>query len=229
MRIDKLLSNLKYGSRKEIKQMIKDSRIIINNIHAHKESQIVDLENDIILIDNEQIFYKEEINLIINKPIGYLSANKDNLHLVVTNLLKEPYNRFDFKIAGRLDLDSHGLLILTTSGKLAHQITSPNSKIKKVYQVTLDSNVNDYNSLLDGIIIKDGKGNEYLARALEIVKIDNITLLITIDEGKFHQVKRMFSHLGNEVIDLKRIKIGNLQLNNLAPGEYREFDKGELL
>lgn len=229
MRIDKFLSNLKYGSRKEIKNLIKDEQVLCNDEIVLKENQIVNSNVDIIKVNNEIVFYKEEINLAINKPVGYLSANKDNMHKVVFELIKEPYQRFDLKIAGRLDLESSGLLILTTSGSLAHLITSPNSKLPKEYLATLKDVAKNLDILLEGLMIKDGNNNDYLARALFVEKIDDFHVKIVIDEGKFHQVRRMFRSINNEVLELKRIKIGKLSLGDLKPGEYKEFEKEELL
>lgn len=229
MRIDKYLSNLKYGSRTEIKKFIKEERVKVNNNIIKDSHYKIDPKKDVVIFDGEKIINFNEVNLILNKPEGYLSANKDNLHKVALDLIKEPYNRLDLKIAGRLDLDSSGILILTTNGKFAHKLTSPNSKIDKVYEVEVDKDISNYNILLNGVIIKDGKDNDYLAKALNILKIDKFKYHITINEGKFHQVKRMFKYLDANVLKLKRIKYGNLTLNNLKKGEYREFKKEDII
>lgn len=228
MRIDKYLSNLKYGSRTEVKLLIKSGFITVNDELVKTDKFNIDPNNDIVKVKDEIVFYKETINLIVNKPRGYLSANSDNFHKTVIELLKEPYSRFDFKIAGRLDLDSSGLLILTTSGLLAHEITNPNKKVNKVYHVILKNDIESYQQLLDGIIIKDGKNNDYLAKANKIDIIGSKELEITIDEGKFHQVRRMFQAINNEVLELKRIKVGKLSLNDLKEGTYQEFERSDL-
>lgn len=228
MRIDKVLSNLKYGSRKDVSSILKDKRVKVNNKLITDPKYKVSF-NDEIKIDDQLIYFKELIILAINKPKGYLSANKDNYYKVVTDLIKEPYNRYDLHIAGRLDLDSTGLLILTNSGKLIKDITSPNNEIEKEYEVTLDKDFIHSNELLEGVLIKDGKKNIYLAKALKIVTT-NHKVLITISEGKFHQVKRMFRHLGYEVISLKRIRINKYLLpNNLEEGQYIEINISDIM
>lgn len=228
MRLDKLLSNLKYGSRKEVKNLIKSHAITINGEIVSSSSIKIDPNKDVISINDEVVVYHESINIMINKPMGYLSANKDGLHQTVIELLNEDLLRYNFKIAGRLDLESEGLLILTTNGLFAHKVTSPNYEVNKVYEVILNEPITEYKELLKGVIIKDGKNMDYLAKALEIVQIDDKTLKITINEGKFHQVRRMFQIIGFEVINLKRIKIGNLELGSLQPGEYRTFMEEDL-
>ncbi|HHT55457.1 MAG TPA: rRNA pseudouridine synthase, partial [Acholeplasma sp.] len=212
MRIDRFLSNLKYGSRSEMTKAVKKGLVKVNDKIITDSHLKIDPNKDIIHFNDELVSYYDIINIMIYKPIGYLSANKDNLHKVVLDLIEDNYKRLDLKIAGRLDLDSEGLLILTTSGKFAHFITSPNNKINKVYEVILDNDITNYEMLLEGVLIKDGKNEEYLAKALDIKKVEDKKYLITLDEGKFHQVKRMFLALNTKVINLKRISIGNLKL-----------------
>lgn len=230
MRIDRVLSNLKYGSRKEIQSKIKNQQLFINNcLITNIKHQVYNSDN--IVFENENVFFKEEINLLLNKPINYLSANKDNLHKTVIDLIKKPYDRYDFKIAGRLDIDSQGMLILTTSGKFAHIITSPNNKIPKTYIATLDReiNINELNLLLIPHLLKDPDNKIYTSKALDVKLISNNICQIVIDMGKFHQVKKMFEHIGFKVINLKRTKIGNLFLpDNLDEGDYIEFERSML-
>lgn len=229
MRLDKFLSNLKYGSRSEIKNLINKKQVKLNDCIVSNSNLKIDPLVDIVKINEEVVYYKEEINLMVNKPLGYLSANSDKLHQVVIDLIKEPFNKFDLKIAGRLDLDSHGLLILTTNGSFVHEITSPNNEVEKIYEVKLAEEFFELETLLGGIMIKDGNNNDYLAKALLIEKITNKHFKVTINEGKFHQVRRMFKYFDNEVIDLKRIAIGKLELDNLPVGEYKEFERSDLL
>lgn len=231
MRLDRLLSNLKYGSRKEVQEIIKAGQITINGFKAHDYSQKVDPLKDVILINGVKLFYKDEIILAIYKPIGYLSANRDNIHPVVTDLIKPPYERHTFKIAGRLDLDAEGLIILTTNGNTVHLITNPNQKVLKVYEVTTlePIDVNLLNRLLEPISVLDGNNNKYLATALAVEKIASNQALITIDSGKFHQVKRMFKAIGYDIINLKRIQIGKFKLPALQAGEYIEIQKEDVL
>jgi 16S rRNA pseudouridine516 synthase len=227
MRIDKFLSNLKYGSRKQIKDFLVHHQIRVNQEVIKNIDHEINHLIDEVFIDGIKVFYQDEINLMIYKPKGYLSATKDNYHLVITSLLKEPYNRFDYGIAGRLDLDSEGLLILSTNGKLIHEIMHPKSHINKVYEVILDKKFINQEELFKGVYIKDKDNELFLAKAIEL-EVNDHYVKITIDEGKFHQVKRMFKSLNYEVLNLKRIQIGNLKLNHLQPGEYIEFRKEEL-
>jgi 16S rRNA pseudouridine516 synthase len=227
MRIDKFLSNLKYGTRKEIKALLKTQQVFVNEIRVIDPTLSIDPNKDLVYVDGEKVFYKEHIHLMIYKPIGYLSANHDTMHRVITSLIEPPYNRFEYAIAGRLDLDAEGLLILTTDGNFAHQIMHPKKHIEKTYEVMLDKPFLHQNTLLKGILIKDAYNDEYFAKALDIKK-DKEYVTIIIDEGKFHQVKRMFQAVGYEVLRLKRTSIGNLKLNDLKPGEYIEFERNDL-
>lgn len=222
MRIDKLLSQLKYGSRKEIAELISQNRIKVNGKTINKKDMDVNPNIDEIYVDNEKVFYQEYVYLAFNKPKGFLSANKDDLHPVLFSFIKEPYNRFDLKVCGRLDLDSEGLMILTNDGSFIHMITHPKTHLPKKYEVKLNREVcmNEVNQLLQGVFIKDGKNETYLAKALKL-KCNKDTCYITIDEGKFHQVKRMFAFVNYDVIKLKRVQIGPLLLGDLKPGEHK--------
>ncbi len=227
MRIDKFLSNLKYGTRKEIKSFLRMHEIMINQNRIIDPSSSIDPSTEDVFIDGEKVFYKEQIHLMVYKPVGYLSANHDTMHSVVTSLIKTPYDRFDFSIAGRLDLDAEGLLILTTDGNFAHQVMHPKKHIAKTYEVMLDKPFLHQHTLLKGIWIKDAYNDEYFAQALEIRKNQEYVTIV-IDEGKFHQVKRMFQAVGYEVLRLKRTQIGNLSIKDLKPGEYVEFERNDL-
>ncbi|MDI6452928.1 pseudouridine synthase [Peloplasma aerotolerans] len=227
MRIDKFLSQLNFCSRNDVKNFLKTYEVIIDDQRILDRSYEFNPELQKLQIDGEITFYENPIHLMIFKPIGFLSANKDKLHPCVVELIKAPYHRFEYAIAGRLDIDAEGLVILTTDGTLAHQITHPKSHLPKTYQVTLDMEFKHEKELIKGVMIKDGKNELYLAKALEIKTSQN-DVILKIDEGKFHQVKRMFQAVGYEVIHLKRTHIGHLSLGNLKPGEYRQFRKESL-
>ncbi len=229
MRLDKFLGQLKYGSRNEIKKMVNQGLIFINDTLCEKSDSKINPEYDKITINGKVVFYKETVTLALYKPIGYLSANHDTMHKVLFELLKDPYNRFDFSIAGRLDLDSEGLIILSTDGALIHQITHPKKHLNKVYEVLLDGKPKEeeLSMLKNGVSIKDQHDAYYQATALSLTCQDE-TCLITIDEGKFHQVKRMFKHIGFTVLNLKRISIGSLSLKALKPGEYSEINPEDI-
>jgi 16S rRNA pseudouridine516 synthase len=228
MRVDKFLSQMKFCSRKQAKIFLKSHKVVIDNHQIFGGDFNFDPSLQKISIDGEVIFYEDPIYLALNKPKGYVSANKDNMHSCVIDLIKEPYNRFDFKIAGRLDIDTEGLLLLSTDGKFVHEITHPNHHLPKTYIAVLDKKFTDASLLLNGVEIRDGHQEPFIAKALDI-KTDGKEVMIVIDEGKFHQVKRMFLKVGYEVIYLKRTQIGNLKLNNLFPGTYRQVRKDEIL
>lgn len=232
MRLDRLLANLKFGSRKEVQQMIKDGQVFINGEPHFTHSTKLNPKEDKVVVSGEEIYYKEEIILALYKPVGYLSANHDSYHPVALDLLELPYSRHPFKIAGRLDLDSEGLLILTTNGNTVHLITNPNQKVLKTYEVTTKEEIDEMllNRLLEPISILDGSNKPYLAKALDVKIGDNKKQsFITIDTGKFHQVRRMYQAIGYEVVNLKRIKVGKLNLPNIKPGEYIEVTKEDIL
>jgi 16S rRNA pseudouridine516 synthase len=227
MRIDKFLSHLKYCTRSETKSFLSAHEIMHQGKRISSQKEEIYPEIAPLYLDGHEIFYKEDIHLMLYKPQGYVSANHDDNYPCAVDLIKEPYDRFDFSIAGRLDLDAEGLLILSTSGTLVHDIISPKKHLPKVYQVLLEQPFSKEKELLKGVHILDGKNQSFLAKAIHITK-DDTHVYITIDEGKFHQVKRMFKAVGYEVIQLKRIRIGHLSLGDLKPGEYIEFSKEQL-
>lgn len=229
MRLDKVLSNLKYGSRKEVKYLIKDGLVLVNDKLITNPEYKVNINQDTITINGEPVFLKEDVHLAIYKPIGYLSANKDQFSSTVFDLVGEPYNRFPLKMAGRLDKDAEGLMILTTSGHFVQNLTHPKNQINKVYETTLDKDFNEKvkEKLINGVEVHDDRQQPYTATALGL-SFDKNNVIITIDEGKFHQVKRMFIAVGYNVVKLKRIKIGLLDLG-LNPGEYKEIEIKDVL
>jgi 16S rRNA pseudouridine516 synthase len=225
MRLDKFLCNLKYGSRNDIKKMCKNNLIKVNGCLIKKPDCDIKPETDIIEVDNEVVFYKESITLLINKPQGYICSNIDELYPSLLKLLDKKYSRFDFKFAARLDWDTEGLVIVSTNGDIVHRITSPKKEMYKTYYVKTEKLIVNENVLLSPITLLDGNNNEYITKGAKITKISDYELLIGIVEGKFHQVKRMLEYIDNKVVYLKRIKIGNLELpNDLETGKYIEID-----
>lgn len=221
MRLDKLLSNLKYGSRNDIKKICKKALIKVNGRIAFDSSINVN-EDDVVLFDDEIVFHKEKIILIMNKPKDYVCANTDNIHKTVFDLIKEPYNRYDLNVAGRLDIDTEGLIILTNDGDLLHQIISPKTKVFKKYYVEYDGKMNK-EKLENGVNILDGNNNPFTTDKAIVEEIDSNKAYISITEGKFHQVKRMFESIDCKVTYLKRIEIGNVKLEDLELGNYKEI------
>lgn len=230
MRIDKFLSNLKFGSRKEVHELIKTGIVFRNEVPVVFPNEDINLNLDVIKVGEETVFYKPSITLMMNKPEGYLSANRDDTFLTVMDLISSPYSRFDFSIAGRLDKDTTGFLLLTTDGSLLHQVISPNKEIFKTYLVSCTYPIKSVDKLEKGVTILDGKNEKYLTKPAKVRLLNDTLMEIQIVEGKFHQVKRMVEAIDNEVNSLKRISIGGLSLDsNLKPGEYKELSIQDIL
>lgn len=229
MRLDKLLANLKYGSRNDIKKMCKNKMITVNGVIIKDSDIDVNPNVDNIIINGEEVYYKDSITLIMNKPAGYICSTIDELYPSLLRLLDSKYSRFDFKFAGRLDQDTEGLVIMSTDGEVIHRITSPKKDMYKTYYVKAESKLVNENLLETPIELLDGKDNRYITKGAKIAKISDYELYISITEGKFHQVKRMLEYINNKVVYLKRIKIGNLELPiDLSLGEYKEIDVNDI-
>lgn len=228
IRIDKYLSDMAIGSRKEIKKSIKNRRVKVNGEVISKSNIKIDKEKDIVLFDNEKVIYEDFIYLMLNKPKGYVSATEDKDCKTVLDLVDDIYKKRKISPVGRLDKDTEGLILLTDDGKLTYQILSPKNEVKKVYYVETRDIVNDEDKikLEKGILLKN---EGIITRESTLEELSDKKYLLTITEGKFHQVKRMFLSIDNEVKYLKRVQIGNLKLDeNLKLGEYRKLTKYEL-
>lgn len=229
MRLDRFLANLKYGSRKDIARWAKDGKISVNRVVVKDSSKNIDEEHDEVQVGDDIVYYKKNVTLMLNKPSGVITATTDSLHHTVMDLLEEPYFRFDLKIAGRLDIDTEGFLLLSTSGELIHRIISPSHHVKKKYYVVCKYNITHIESLEEGLSILDGRNQLFQTLPATIELLNDKEAYITIEEGKFHQVKRMFEAVDNEVIYLKRVSIGGLILDeSLELGEYRELTNEEI-
>ncbi len=229
MRIDKLLSNLKYCTRKEARKLAREGLIKLNGEPIKDVSKHIDPDKDSLDIGHEKVVYHETLTLMMNKRKGVVSARVDDLHPTVIEDLEVTYQRFDLHIAGRLDKDTEGMLILTTDGKLLHDIISPQKDVYKTYEVFTRDTVEDIGAIERPMEILDGKNEPYVPQKPLVVNQDNQKIIMKIKEGKFHQVKRMFEHIGHDVIALKRIAIGNLSLDEtLAPGEARPLTPEEI-
>ena len=223
MRIDKLLSNLQYGTRSEIKLALKQRRVLVNGNVILDNGFHVDPTTDAIFFDDKQVEYEANITLMMNKPSGYQSSHDEVPNPSLFQLLPEPFSRYPFEIAGRLDVDTEGLVILSTNGQLIHQIITPHKNIEKTYLVQTLKEVHDVLPLLSGVEILDGQNHPFIAKATRIKMIHPQAMELTITEGKYHQVKRMIAAMDNEVTFLKRIAIGQLTLpDDLASGEVRK-------
>ncbi|WP_114603129.1 pseudouridine synthase [Staphylococcus sp. EZ-P03] len=226
MRLDKFLSNMGAGTRSEVKQLLKKNAVMVNGKKEKQSKRQINPEADEISVNGEVIAYIDKIYLMLNKPAGYVSAVEDAEHNTVISLI-EQYQYLDLFPVGRLDKDTEGLLLITNDGQFNHDVMSPNKHVSKVYQVEAAQPVtqDDVQRFKEGIELSDGKVKP---AKLEITEDPQI-VFVTIHEGRYHQVKRMFHAIDNEVTKLKRVKIGNLKLDdNLLKGEYRELTETEL-
>lgn len=224
MRVDKFLANLKFGTRKDVKKLVKDKRVRIGDEIVKSSSLTFDPNKEKVYLDDEHIYYKERIVLMLNKPGGYVSANYDLTEPTVFDLIEAPYNRFDLNIAGRLDKDTEGLMILTNDGELLHNIITPKKNVYKKYYVKTKDVISNLNKFKKEFTIYDGMDRPFTPFTPIVEQISDNELYISIKEGKFHQVKRMIEYIENEVVFLKRISIGSIVLDEtLELGEYREI------
>lgn len=227
MRIDKFLANTKIGSRKEVKTFLKKGRVSVNGEIIKKDKTQIDPLKDIIAFDGEVIHYSQFEYYMLYKPEGYISATKDDSHPVVCELIPSIHELFP---VGRLDIDTTGLLIMTNDGELGHLLTAPKKHIPKVYEVLADGIVNeeDQEVFKKGIPLKDFTTQSSDLRIIE-VKENKTKCHVTIHEGKFHQVKRMFGYIKKPVLSLKRIQMGDVKLDSsLKKGEYRPLTTDEI-
>lgn len=230
-RLDKVISNLGYGSRKEVKALCKKGFVQVDGVVVKDSSVSIDPEKSIISINGEELRYRKYIYLMMNKPDGVISATYDNREETVIDLLEVEHQVFEPFPVGRLDKDTVGLLLLTNDGELNHRLISPKWHVDKVYFAKIDKKVTEEDveafkkgiKLDDGYVCKEGK--------LEILSAsdEGSEVRVTIQEGKYHQVKRMFEALGKKVVYLQRIEFGGLLLDEeLEEGEYRELTEEEL-
>lgn len=230
-RLDKIISNLGLASRKEAKVMARKGMIEVDGQKIKDSSVSVDPEKSIIKVNGEEILYRKYIYLIMNKPDGVISATTDNRDQTVIDLLEVEHQVFEPFPVGRLDKDTVGLLLLTNDGELNHRLIAPKWHVDKVYFAKIDKKVTeeDIIAFKKGITLDDGyKCKE---ATLEIISAEDEAseIELTIQEGKFHQVKRMFEAVGKSVTYLQRISFGGIKLDeDLEEGEYRELTNEEL-
>ena len=219
MRLDKYLSNSGIGTRSGVKRLIKDKRIKVNGVIVRNDSFNVNESKDIVLFDDLEVKYKEFYYILLNKPQGYVSAVIDNVYPPVTDLLPE-YGFAKLFPVGRLDVDTTGALLLTNDGDLAHKLISPKYHVDKVYEVEVNRKIsgNLREFFKKGV---DLDGELTLPADLEI--IDDTHALLTLHQGKFHQVKRMFKKFDYDVVKLNRKAFAFLTVDDLKLGEHREL------
>lgn len=227
VRLDKYLSNAGCGTRSEVKQLLKKGLVWVNGEAAKKPEQKIDPETDEICCGGSRILREEFQYYMLNKPSGYVSATRDLYQPVVLDLIKVPGKEALFPV-GRLDIDTEGLLLLTNDGVLAHELLSPRKHVDKMYFAKLDqpAGERDIEQFQEGLEI--GEKKKTLPARLEIGE-DGTQIRVTIREGKFHQIKRMFQAVGKQVVYLKRLSMGSLMLDeDLKPGEWRKLTEQEI-
>jgi 16S rRNA pseudouridine516 synthase len=231
LRIDKMLSNIGVGSRKEIKQYAKNGLIKINDVVVKDSSKIIDTDKDVVKYNGETMKYIQQIYLMMNKPQGVVSATEDNYDKTVIDLLYDEDSFYEPFPVGRLDKDTEGLLLITNDGQLTHDLLSPKKHVDKTYYVEAAEEVteDDVKTFEKGILLTE-ENYTTLPAKLEIIESGYPSkCYVTIREGKFHQVKRMFIAINNEVTYLKRVSMGPIKLDEkLKLGEYRHLTEEEV-
>ena len=232
MRLDKFLVACAVGSRTEVKNFLKSGRVTVNGKKEKSAKLQIDEGTDEIRFDGKKLDYEEFVYYMMNKPQGVISATEDPKHKTVLDLLDDYARAKEVFPVGRLDIDTHGLLLLTNDGKLAHALLSPKRHVDKTYlaQVKGVMTDTDVETFAKGIPLKD-----FTCQPAKLELVSNDTekdqslVRVTIAEGKFHQVKRMVAYCGKEVVDLQRLTMGTLTLDeDLKRGEWRRLSKEEL-
>lgn len=233
MRLDKYLADMDFGSRKEVKQLIKNKQVVVNGKVQTSDKFQVNEHEDQVTLDGEVVVYQKYFYYMLNKPADVITATIDDFEATVLDLFSDQDFRLDLFPVGRLDKDTEGLLIITNDGALSHRILSPKKHVEKEYLVNVQGimTTTDVEQVADGLKI-DG-GEICLPAKLIIDQIDKkmneSTVRLVLHEGKFHQVKRMVYALGKEVSYLKRLRMGSLYLDEqLEDGEYRELTESEV-
>ncbi len=225
-RLDKILAHLNYGSRKEVKEYIRKGYFMVNGETIYDDDHKINPLEDEITFDGEKVEYTEKVYFMLNKPEDVVSATWDPRYKTVVDILSDYAKQKIFPV-GRLDIDTTGLLIMTNDGKLAHKLLSPKYHVWKTYEArfTGDFKSEYVKKFEEGITIDDG----YTCLPAKVELIQKDLALVSIHEGKYHQVKRMFEALDMKVVQLKRVSFGPLTLDsNLSLGEYRALTEEEI-
>jgi len=229
MRLDKFLTELGIGTRSEVKKILKSGQVTVNGALVKKPEEKIDETKDIIAYQGKVLTYEQFEYYMFHKPAGCVTAASDAQHKTVMDYLKD-LTRKDLNPVGRLDIDTEGLLLITNDGMLSHELLSPTKHVPKTYYAKVEGVVTeeDVNLFAEGVDIGEKKLTK--PANLKILVSDTISEIeLTISEGKFHQVKRMFEAVGKKVVYLKRLSMGNLILDNaLAPGAYRALTEEEI-
>ena len=226
-RIDKIIASQGLYSRSDVKYMVNRKRITIDGKVVTSASQKADVDKNEIMLDGKPFLVKKQIYLMLNKPKGYVSATEDKKQQTVLELVPAEWKGRDIFPAGRLDKDTTGLMILTDDGVLAHNILSPKKHVQKIYRVELDIPVTEemQKGFAEGVELNDG-----VCKDAKLVILGEKTAEVTLREGRYHQIKRMFGCYGAKVVELHRIAMGELFLpDDLPEGQCRELTEEDLV
>jgi len=230
MRLDKFLSNMGLGTRTEVKKAITRGLVTVNGKVTKKVGLTIKEKSDQIVYNGQKVNYQAHVYIMLNKPSGLISATEDKMHKTVIDLIKDTYGNRKIFPVGRLDIDTEGLILLTDDGEWSHSLMSPKKHVSKVYFARVEGKVTQEHVGLfsAGMTFKDG--TVIKPSHLKVLKSDQISEIeLTITEGKYHQVKRMFEHFDMKVIYLRRDKIGGLSIDpELGLGDYKELSEKEL-
>lgn len=227
IRADKLLADTGRWSRRDAKLLLRAGRVRINGEVVTRGEVKADTDGLVLEVDGERIPWQRFTWLMMNKPAGYLTATQDRRQKTVLDLLPPEYQRQELRPVGRLDKDTEGLLLLTNDGERAHRLLSPKSHVDKVYLAEIDGTVDEADVLAfeAGLTLSDGT----ICQSAGLKSLGEGRCLVTLREGKFHQVKRMLAQRGKAVLYLKRLSMGGLQLDkHLKKGEFRQLTEPEL-
>ena len=225
MRLDKFLAECGFGTRKEVKQIIRKECVLVNDVQCKKEEFKIDEFHDIVCVNGEPVQYHEYHYFLLNKPQGVISATEDLSLPTVLDLIHEPVR--DLFPVGRLDRDTEGLLLITNDGILAHELLSPKKHVEKCYFLKISNPLTEEHvrRIENGIEIDQGE----MCKPAKVQIIDDTSLKLWITEGKFHQIKRMMIACDSEVTYLQRLSMGPLLLDpSLKLGEYRTCTEKEI-
>lgn len=228
-RLDKIIASQGKYSRSEVKKLVKAGLVAVNGTVVRASDIKCDVSKDSIVVDGESLNYKKYLYIMLNKPKGVISATEDPTQKTVIDLVPSELKRAGLFPAGRLDGDTTGFVLITDDGDFAHRILSPKNHIMKTYHATLRQSLTEDDILKFKQGLTLGDGTKCLEAYVRMLPDKENVAEVIICEGKYHQVKRMFASLGNKVLELRRVKMGELMLDeNLAEGECRELTDAEL-
>lgn len=230
MRLDRFLAECGLGTRSEVKKIIRSGAVAIGGKPVTKPDIHLDVNSDTVTLSGKEVIYRRFIYLMLNKPQGYISTTRDGKTPTVMELIPEEYLHFEPFPVGRLDIDTEGFLLLTNDGDLAHRLLAPKKHVPKTYVAQIEKPVTDADIEIfaDGVVLDDGYKTMPAVLKCLSTTVPYFAEII-INEGKFHQVKRMFEAIGNKVLYLKRTKMNKLSLDdNLPLGEVRELSDEEM-